>query len=132
MTRNGNWNAWDPKEDDYLRENYPKVAHVKDLQNGLDRTLPSIYARARIIKVSRPGYHPRPRSQYTQCDLIEDVDWKIYYLRNEENLNATEIGERLGGLSKTQIHNRMHTRSLYYSPPAGDAPDWYLKGEIEF
>lgn len=132
MARVNSWKPWEEHEDEYMRENYPKAKHVQDLQEVLDRSLQAIRGRAIKLKLNRTGYYPRKWSNPPACERIEDVDWKIYYLRTQENLNAAEIGERLGGLSKSQIHNRMHRSGLYYHPPMGEAPEWYRKGVIDF
>lgn len=116
---------WSQEDDALLTEQYPKVDVVEKLAAQLKRPPCSIYQRAYVLRVQRQTL---PRLKISE---VEDLDWKLYFLRHNTNLSTTEIGARLG-LTKHQVRNRLYTEGLIYHPPAGEPPEWYKTGEIDF
>lgn len=124
------YTIWKPKEDEFLTENYATIDRVENLVPQLNRSKQAIYARASVLSLERPRT-ARKLVTYKRPRAVEDFDWKIYYLRENTNLNTTEIGERIG-LTKRQVMYRLTKHNLYYHPPAGEPPEWYKTGEIDF
>jgi len=121
------YKVYKPEDDDYLRSKYPTHTPMDEIMNTLSRDKTSIYARASKLGLRRPGIYKGA------LDIAVEVDksWKIYYLRHNTTLNNREIGERLG-MTKNQVMYRLQKDSLCYRPPAGEPPEWYVNGVIDF
>jgi len=121
------WKPWNEDEDKILKELYVAETPIPNIANILKRSEQAIYMRAQILQVKRAAYktggnYPRPH--------IEDLDWKIYFLRKTTNLSNREIGDELG-LTKGQIQRRMYGRRLHLQQPSGEPPEWFKEAMEE-
>lgn len=112
--------AWNPKEDEYMKETYPTYIPIDEIKEHLeDRSISAIYARARKLKLERPYF-----VKYPKIENIHEVDWKIHFYKKNTLLSDAEIGDKLG-LSKTQVKRRVTKEALHLRPPVGEPPLWF-------
>lgn len=126
---NNTGRPWGPADDEYLKENYEKSANVQELADHLKRSEPAIRTRAHKLGLNRE--RGMDKTGRWRDQVVPDIAWKIYYLRQNTNMNHREIGSRLG-LKPRQVTGRLSKYNMYNHPPAGEPPEWYKTGEIDF